>query len=615
MAADPGYSLQDLYGTNAPAPLPAANTQQLARTGSEAIQRRPLAPIPGTYSSVDDGQGTYVGAGQPGYELAVDQAAQPGGYSVQDLYRGQPGQSPIAPHPNDLLGFYKDAMKPLDNAAQGLEWLVNQGLKPFGGSTSAINQTLGMPSAAQATANHQTYIDQQKAQGQTPGGIGEFLGGVAGTLPLALLPGGGLTQGALGGLAMSDDHSPLGLLASAGGGAAGGKLGEFALNGLLGVAAPQIEKAQKILLDNGVKLTPGQIHGGWLKHAEDTLTSTPALGDMIRNAQRTSLESMNTAAINRSLDPIGASVPNGMAGRDAVGFARKTISDGYNEIQPKIVANVANPNFQSGIRDVITQEAPYLKGNEDELVRAISEHIANPAKANGGILSGKILQDAQTAIDGLARKYGQSTEPATQALSRALDGVSQHLDSAIQASTPAAVFAKKQALDAGYANLLRIEDAAGSAGAKQGIFTSGQLASAVKRGDSSLRDKDYASGNALMQDLSDASNAVLPSSVPDSGTGARMLLGEIPMILGFGAESNHFLGHLGGALAGAASLGLPYTKMGAPIARAMMTSRPYNTEAVRGLLQSGAPLARTIGTVATQPAASGLLSLMTRPQN
>src|SRR5690606_54690 len=41
--------------------------------------------------------------------------------------------------------------------------------------------------------------------------------------------------------------------------------------------------------------------------------------------------------------------------------------------------------------------------------------------------------------------------------------------------------------------------------------------------DSSLRKRGYAHGDAVMQDLTEAAQKVLPSSVPDSGTGRRLL--------------------------------------------------------------------------------------------
>ena len=53
------------------------------------------------------------------------------------------------------------------------------------------------------------------------------------------------------------------------------------------------------------------------------------------------------------------------------------------------------------------------------------------------------------------------------------------------------------------------------------LFTPSQLASAVRRQDTSKGKRSYASGKALLQKLSDAAVSVLPPKYPDSGTAGR----------------------------------------------------------------------------------------------
>lgn len=122
---------------------------------------------------------------------------------------------------NEAIGFAKGAFKPLDNAAIALE----AGLRRVApGAVQFMDQTFG--GSAQDAAN--TRAAAIEASGARPGKIGEFVGNVAGTLPLAMLGGGlpgAVAQGAAGGALLTDKRDLRGvgmdMLAGASGGAAG----------------------------------------------------------------------------------------------------------------------------------------------------------------------------------------------------------------------------------------------------------------------------------------------------------------------------------------------------------------------------------------------------------
>lgn len=126
---------------------------------------------------------------------------------------------------SQALGFAQGAFKPLDNAAVALE----AGLRRIApGATQFMDQTFG--GSAQDAVN--TRAQAIEATGMRPGKIGQFAGNVAGTLPLAMLPGGVLTQGAAGGALLSDKRDPRGVLTDAALGAAGGLAGAGAAKAL-----------------------------------------------------------------------------------------------------------------------------------------------------------------------------------------------------------------------------------------------------------------------------------------------------------------------------------------------------------------------------------------------
>jgi hypothetical protein len=59
------------------------------------------------------------------------------------------------------------------------------------------------------------------------------------------------------------------------------------------------------------------------------MTSHPFVGDMIDSGRRESVDTFNTAAINRTLAPIGERLPEGMvAGRRAIRHAGDQLGAG-----------------------------------------------------------------------------------------------------------------------------------------------------------------------------------------------------------------------------------------------------------------------------------------------
>jgi hypothetical protein len=570
----------------APSALPSANTQQLARTGTENIQSRPLAPIPGTNDSVDDGQGHYVGHGQPGYELAVDQAAQP--------------------KSNEALGFYQGLTKPIDNAAQGLEWLVNQGLKPFGGSTDAINHALGMPSAAQATTSHQGYINQQMAKGQTPGMIGNIAGQTVGTLPSLLE--GPLVGGAMAGGLLSDAKDPLGLAASMGAGAAGGKLGEAVLGGLMNVASPKISEAAQMLLDKGIRLTPGQIMGGAVHRVESGLSSVPFLGDAINAGRLRSLQDFSKATVNDALGQMGEKLPTGTsAGNGAIDAAQQIFGKRYDALAPKLTASL-DDGWASGVGGLQQDVSKLGGGYKREFNSILNDSIIRRANPATGTVDGQSALDAQEVINKAIKSAKGDQGPDARAYTGILQDLRGQLQGAIERGSPA-VAPELAKINSAYRAYIPAETAAQSIGAHNGVATPHQYLSAIRSGDDSVRNRMFAAGNMQNQGFAQAGKEVLPSSVPDSGSPLRHLL-ELFVAGGVGLESHLPVAPLALGLAPSAM----YTGTGQRIMQGLLTSRPYGRQAVESLLNPARPVASSVGAAITQPAGPGLLSLFMQPQ-
>lgn len=135
-----------------------------------------------------------------------------------------------------------------------------------------------------------------------------------------------------------------------------------------------------------------------------------------------------------------------------------------------------------------------------------------------------------------------------------------------------------KAVNAGWANFKRVQNAAGKIGADEGKFNPAQLQSAVRVMDKSKDKAAFARGNALMQDLGDAGKTVLGSKVPNSGTTDRLLYGGGAATVAAGMVNPYY----GAALLGGASL---YTQPAQKLFNMLITKRPDSAAQFAELLR------------------------------
>lgn len=451
----------------------------------------------------------------PGELDAFHAGKRNAGFNHVDSAADQP-----PPQTDQGLGFYQGLMKPFDNAAT---WLKEGADRiGIGQAIDALGNKLGLPSLEQANAGHQAYIQGQEAQGKTPGGLGKFAGEVVGTVPVALATKNPWIAGGASGALTTDNPNDLKqVVTDAVIGAGGGKIAHAVTGAAASVIAPQVSKAVQTLSDLGVKLTPGQIMGGALKRLEDGATSVPFLGDLVKNAQRRSAVSLNTAVINdRVLGPLGKQLPANITGREAVDFADNAVSDAYERILPGLTLKGDQP-LADGVTDAMraVNELPPERASQ---VETIIKNTVGRRFGSSWTMTGESFKEADAKLGQLAREYGASADPEQRKMAGIFRDVQGQMRDALVRSNPAQAPALNS-INQAFANLVRVEGAAGSAGAKGGVFTANQLASAVRRFDPSVRKKSYATGKALLQDVSDPASEVLPQSVPDSGTPYRTL--------------------------------------------------------------------------------------------
>ena len=278
---------------------------------------------------------------------------------------------------------------------------------------------------------------------------------------------------------------------------------------------------QRQLSQQGVDLTPGQMMGGFAQRAEDALTSIPVTGDAIRSARVRGVESFDRAAINRTLAPIGGQIaPNADVGRDGVQAASQAISDAYRQALTGVQV-APDQQFATEVAQVM---------NTPNLTAAQRETLGTIAADLNSRFNGPITGETWKLIDSdLGKAYraadnASAMQPGGTMLRDAIGRLQQAHGDLLARMNPQAAQAVNAA-DEATANLMRIRQASQYTGtsARGGVFSPADLNRAVQGMDTSAGNRAFATGNALMQDLTDPAMQVLPQKVPDSGTPLRSL--------------------------------------------------------------------------------------------
>lgn len=345
-----------------------------------------------------------------------------------------------------------------------------------------------------------------------------------------------------------------------------------------------------LLQSEGVQLTPGQMMGGAVKRAEDASTSIPVFGDMVRGAQRRGIEQFDAAAFNRALSPIGEKLPSGIKGNKAVEYVYSRLGEKYEDLLPNMKGELYGPGGNA-LPSRVGQPGPVTLKQELDGIRTIGQNLP-PQQAgqldrilyneiesrftNAGLASGQTLKDIESKLGGIYKNLRKSEDYDVRNLADAVRESQNALRRMVERVNPSYA-GELQKINEGYANFKITQNAAASLGASEGVFTPSQLNRSVRSQDSSKDKARFAEGNALMQDLSGAGKAVLPSSVPDSGTPMRSMLAW--------AIANPAKAAIAGIPLAAASL--PYTPFGQrAIQSVVQREAPQPTPLLRnGLLQ------------------------------
>lgn len=507
------------------APLVGAPPEAAARPAWEAA---PLVDAPVLESRDADG----------GLVLEMSNGPRPGATPAQRIQSSIPGR---------VLQGMRD---PVDAVTQmGMRAIPNGVINGVNSATRFVNglpvigpvtKALGMVPATQAGLDQQIRDNEaqyQASRAATGSGGIDFarLGGnILATLPAvgASLPatgasmlarvGTGIASGAaFGGLQPVTEGNfgaeKLKQMGVGGGTGAGGAMLGGALARLVSPNASTNPQVQT-LLNAGITPTPGQMLGGIAQRTEDKLTSVPILGDAIVAARRRGIDEFNTAALNRAGAPVGTQVT--ATGREGMQQVQTAIGNAYDNIVPRLTFradNVFNQELQQ-----IRQMGQILPPPQAHQLNTILRDKVLGKLTPQGAATGQNYREIEQELGRLASQYRSAADVDQRQLGAALGELQNSLRANLTRSNPAEA-AELGRINEAYSNLVRLQRAAGGAGADTGVFTPAQLAASVRQSDSTVRKNAYARGDALMQDLSDAGKSVMSSRIPDSGTAGRAM--------------------------------------------------------------------------------------------
>lgn len=309
-------------------------------------------------------------------------------------------------------------------------------------------------------------------------------------------------------------------------GAAGGAAVPLLTGAIARVISPNasINPQIQTLRAEGVRPTLGQTLGGAANRIEEKLQSVPIVGDSIQNARQAAGADLSRAATNRALAPIGMELPQGVTGNEAVQFTRRALGDAYDAILPRMAVQQDQPYRQAvtGLRQMINTGA--ISTNAPRQFNRFMANEVEPLFQGQQAMTGETFKRLQSKITEQIQRVSASTNADERLLGDAYRELGEQLNQLSVRSNPA-LGRELAAVNSGWANFKRVQRAASSVAAEDGVFNPAQLHNAVKAADRSKDKARFAEGNALMQDLSAAGKNMLANKVPNSGTVDRLLLG------------------------------------------------------------------------------------------
>jgi hypothetical protein len=395
------------------------------------------------------------------------------------------------------------------------------------------------------------------AAAKTLGGAGSLLtrgGGVGGDM---------LYGGVQGGL----EGGPGGAFAGALSAGVGNKVGSAAVSGtgraIRGVSDPVVKR----LSAQNIPLTSGMIMGrnNSLGRFMNGLESMPVINGMMARRYEDAREGVNRAAFGEALDGIEGKATE--IGAEGLAQAYDATDNAYRGALGGRAFDANEPQFIDEMGAAISRGEQVPKLGED-FSHIVRKDVAPMFDANG-VLTGERLQAALQSLR--ERRSSFAGQPLGSDIGDALTDVEGAMSNMVSRQAPE-VMPKLDAANAAYRKINILGDAYKSGVNEGGAFTPAQLNRAALNNTQKYMGKRAAvTGDRPFQQLADDAQKIIPSKIPDSGTGTRLAAMAVPAVLAGGAGGADYAGAGPAVTVPLAVLAALTSKSGARIAQKALT--------------------------------------------
>lgn len=342
------------------------------------------------------------------------------------------------------------------------------------------------------------------------------------------------------------------------------------------VLSPLTSAAEQRMRDLGVRLTPGMAMGGKFNTAEEFLQYMPLVGSQVQDARQRAVYDFNKAMLNKTLDKIGQKLPEDVIGRDAIAHVGNQISKQYDDVLSNMKWQLDKKTGQELISSLNAASKKLNSEQTAKLNQIVTSRIVE--KLKGGVTGGDI-KVVESEVGKLIKDFSASNSAFDREVGEELINVSKVLKSSLERQNPKFVKSLRK-VDAAKADLYRIEQAAATTNADNGVFSPKAFQQAVRQKDPTRNKRAFARGEARLQEESDAAMDILADK---SGATLEGRLG-LTVGGGYAALSNPLFG-----VPAAASLGAMYSPTGVRAADVLMNARPEAARTLGTFMQQQSP--------------------------
>lgn len=294
----------------------------------------------------------------------------------------------------------------------------------------------------------------------------------------------------------------------------------------------------------GVEPTAGQAQGGVLRRFEEGHKSDPLVGTAIRSHEDHAVNTFNRALYNRVLEPLDISLKPGVpVGRNSVKAVGDMVGKAYDHLKPgmNLAPDDEGLSDLAAIRTRVGELPPAQQGQFESI---LNNRVLHRLDDKGG-MDGDTFKLTESDISRLSRDYKSSPDPAQRHLGDALSDVNDALRANLERTSAPGIRADLQKVNKSWAMLTRLEDAATARKGSNGVITPGDLLGSVKKMDKTVRKRQFARGDAMLQQFAEDAADVLGNKLPDSGTAERLAINHHGLTMYLGGKLTNPVADLG----------------------------------------------------------------------